>query len=111
MEATARPWKIKYMDEYDVRDLLGHTLPEDKMPHLAGEITSKDGCICEMISALDWYETEANAELIVKAVNSHDKLVEACKDTLDIIIAYQHIPAQFKACEILQQAIKQAEGK
>ena len=50
-------------------------------------------------------------EFIINACNSHDDLLEACKEALDIINSYSHIPAQFKACEILQQAIKKAEGK
>ena len=37
-------------------------------------------------------------------------LLEACKEVLDIINSYSHIPAQFKACKILQNAILKAEG-
>ena len=53
----------------------------------------------------------ADAEFIVKACNAYDELLLACKDTLDIILAYQHIPAQKKAYMILQNMIKKAEGK
>ena len=55
--------------------------------------------------------TKERAEFIVRACNAHDALVDACKDTLDIITSYQHIPAQFKACKILQAALSQAEGR
>ena len=46
----------------------------------------------------------ANARLIAAA----PELLATCKDVLDIINAYSHIPAQFKACELLQQAILKA---
>ncbi len=52
-------------------------------------------------------EDEDNLTLIAAA----PMLLEACKSVLDIINAYSHIPAQFKACEILQAAIAQAEGR
>ena len=54
-------------------------------------------------------EAKANAALIVKAVNSHDRLLEACRGTLDIINSYSHIPAMHTACEKLQAAIDAAE--
>jgi hypothetical protein len=50
---------------------------------------------------------EADAQLIIAA----PELLKACKDTLDIILAYQHIPAQKKACMMLQDVIEKAEGK
>lgn len=39
------------------------------------------------------------------------ELLEACKNVLDIINPYNHIPAQFKACNILLNAITKAKGK
>lgn len=54
-------------------------------------------------------ETRANVNLIAAA----PELLAACKDTLDIMLAYQHIPVQKKPCMILQlqAVIKKAEGK
>jgi len=49
-------------------------------------------------------EDKANARLIA----SSPGLLEACEEALDIINSYSHIPAQFKACQILQQAITKA---
>lgn len=45
-----------------------------------------------------------NAPLIAEAPN----LLKACEDVLDIINAYSHIPAQFKACGILKAVIDKA---
>lgn len=53
----------------------------------------------------------ANAALIVTAVNNHDRLLEACRGTLDIINSYSHIPALHIACQILQAAIDAVEGR
>jgi hypothetical protein len=53
----------------------------------------------------------ANAAFIVRACNSHEELLGACEKVLDIINSYSHIPAQFKACEILQAAIAKAKGE
>ncbi len=64
-------------------------------------------------------------EILVKDVHQNEALCseplaecvtcetcrKACKEVLDIINAYSHIPAQFEACKILQQAIDKAEGR
>ncbi len=64
-------------------------------------------------------------EILVKDVHRNDALCseplvecvtcetcrKACKEVLDIINSYSHIPAQFEACKILQQAIRKTEGK
>ena len=46
---------------------------------------------------------------ITNLITAAPELLAACKDMLDIILAYQHIPAQKKACIILQEIIKKAE--
>ena len=35
------------------------------------------------------------------------KIIEMLNDVHDIINSYRHIPAIFKACELLQEAIKE----
>jgi len=52
-------------------------------------------------------DSMANAKLMAAA----PELLQACKEVLDIINSYQHIPAQFKACQILRDVIKKAEVK
>lgn len=64
--------------------------------------------ICELPMRYSTMEEQkANARLIAAC----PMLLEAAKEVLDIINAYSHIPAQFKACEILQTAIARAEGR
>jgi len=60
-----------------------------------------------------YMQTEANCEdsmANAKLMTAAPELLQACKEVLDIVIAYQHIPAQFQACQILQDVIKKAEG-
>jgi len=56
-------------------------------------------------------EAWENADLICRSVNSHDQLVEACTEALDIINSYSHIPAIKTACYKLQAAIEAAKGE
>jgi len=80
MKHTPAPWNIKKGEyNYDIRDK--YNVP-----------------ICYNV-------TKPNIRLMAAAPG----LLVACKNVLDIIIAYQHIPAQFKACQILQDAIRNAE--
>lgn len=52
-----------------------------------------------------WYpESEANAEFIVKCVNNHYKLLEACKEALSNSLG------EMEKGQILRQAIKDCEG-
>jgi len=58
-----------------------------------------------MDTAPEW--TRADARLIAAT----PELLEACKSALDIINSYSQIPAMFQACQTLQTAIAQAEGR
>ena len=52
---------------------------------------------------------EANAELIVRAVNSHEALVEACKEAL---ILFDHLgksAGDFLAVELCEKALKKCQ--
>lgn len=53
-------------------------------------------------------EAEANAEFIVKACNNHAKLVEACKEAIEIIEDVHGTDES--ALHILKQALKESEG-
>jgi len=65
------------------------------------------GLICSFQNSLFRDEQAANLALVAAAPD----LLGACREVLNIIIAYSHIPAQFKACQILQDAISKAEGR
>ena len=53
-------------------------------------------------------ETEANAELVVRAVNSHYEFLEACKEALYVL---NRTGADLAIEELLKRAIAKAEGK
>ena len=83
-----------------------------KLEEIAGTIRDNDGWnIARIWASQPNHNAEAKAVLIVKAVNNHEQLLEACRGTLDIINSYSHVPAIFKACEILQVAIAATEGR
>lgn len=92
------PWN--FLPDYDN---LANVNCKDE--YIAGTIRSSDGWNVARIWQLK--SAQANAQLISAA----PELLAACKDTLDIILAYQHISAQKKACMILQDVIEKAEGK
>ena len=96
MKHTPAPWKFK--PNYDNR--LDADIEKDG---IAGTIRSESGWNIARIWQLS--ESSANAQLISAA----PELLAACKNVLDIINSYQHIPAQFKACQMLQDVIKKAE--
>lgn len=91
--STPRPWKEFYADEEN------------------HGITGNDGKV-----ACFWTDfsknSEANASLIVKAVNNHDLLLEACREAeLWLSGDDQKHPSQAKAKRILLKAIANAEGR
>ena len=67
-------------------------------------VWSEDKYVAATQTGINEEEQQANAKLIAAAPD----LLEACKAVLDIVNAYSHIPAQLKACEILQEAIAKA---
>ena len=98
-KATARPWKMNVTK-------LGHIIS------VSPENDISKHCFAPMIAERD--EDLANAELIVKAVNNFDQLLEACKEVKDLFDhGYLHELKGFRngiALIKLEQAIKQAEG-
>jgi len=99
MEHTATPWEF-----------IEHSGPVGNIPsRMQGYSFGVQGRGTD--GGMIFTYTPSNIDFIERACNSHDELVEAIKDALDIILAYQHIPAQFKACQILQQAIARTEWK
>ena len=85
-----------------------HYLEVQRKNGLIGfEIRAKDeSVICE-IDAKPYlvHVKEANAEFIVRACNSHEELLEACKQALSVYKKESYNTAS------LEQAISKAEGK
>jgi hypothetical protein len=98
---TKRPWS--YRSEKDNRTI----------------IIGANKIIAEVVG---YDESEANARLIVKAVNCHDELVEACQKTLNwlnslnaglpeddpILVMQREYHAPYK--NVLKQALAKAEA-
>jgi hypothetical protein len=54
----------------------------------------------------------ANAVFIVRAVNSHEALLEACKEAITLCVAYQFKAKVFQnTLDVLEKAIAKTEGK
>ncbi len=51
------------------------------------------------------------SEFIVRAVNSHEALLEAAKESLILFKHFKKSPNDFLAVELLENAIAKAEGK
>lgn len=68
VQATPRPWRRGYQDN---------------------QVIYSDYKQIAVIQCRE-KEWQNNAELIVRAVNSHDALLEACKEAINCIIAYQN---------------------
>lgn len=81
-------------------------------------ITSRDGLsiVCEMSGGLPFYEVEANAAFIVRAVNSHEALINALKEVsnaANVCAAHDQLNASywFAKQKIVNEAIAQAEAR
>ena len=110
--ATTRPWEVKVLPKKD----------EAIMIYEKG--TMANGWVANCgVNRNDAYPKTnlPNAELIVRAVNSHDALVEACKNTVIKLRTTQkaygmetHFAEMFgmdeELCE-LEQALKLAKGE
>ncbi len=86
-EATARPWR--WMENpYAVGPLKGAHIRDVARTVTIADVLSRGG--------IGQGACEANAALIVKAVNAHDKLVEA----LELIQVETHDPAIERLCAV-----------
>ena len=101
MEATARPWKIgpSHTNDWAIRE----TSPDNE-------------CVAITVEVSPFEAAKANAELIVRAVNSHDQVVEALKLAAKYVnkmvaddVKMAIPPAN--ALRVIELAIRQAEGK
>ena len=96
-------------------------MPHTPLPWFAfeGECTG-DPCIgCETgtiaVCEGNEGEAEANAEFIVKAVNSHDDLLDACKEVVGVLGRLPSVDPLISdahtACKRARAAIAKAEGQ
>jgi hypothetical protein len=68
------------------------------------QIIDYDGIYVSTVDSIN--NPEANAELIVRAVNNHERLLEGCKEALGAMTAYK-ISEYTRS--LLKQAIAEAE--
>jgi len=103
-KATARPWKLPASNREGFERVKLQGIPSlDAMA-----ITNSDNkAICLV------FKSKANAELIVRAVNSHDALVNACELALTMIKArfplghgMEDVGKAWEACENVLKKVK-----
>lgn len=68
-EHTPTPWKVQMVKEWG---------QEVEYP----QVVTPDGIICNGLSLIPGFSREANAAFIVRAVNSHDALLEALTNVM-----------------------------
>ena len=97
-EATPRPWKLKTEQDQDfiTRTVVG--------PNLGA---GTEVAIITTGSYEDRMES-ANAKLIVRAVNNHDALLEACKEMRGAAAAMMRVIDSLAAVEMLEAELKAA---
>ena len=96
-KATPRPWKY---DENGVITNMGSSIATTFQVAWENSRATKE----HNQNMID--EQKANASLIVKSVNNHDALLEACKEAIEIIESLEGTDEA--ALHILRQAINQA---
>lgn len=101
-KATARPWT--------------HKRPKTNKHRASEWIMSDQNFVAKVYGGTDFIktreETVANAELIVKAVNSFDDLVEACQFVIDRVNekGSLDIIGDEAVLECIEQALTKAKG-
>jgi len=100
---TATPWRCSI--EFEKRDS-GDNL------YTRFRIDGKDGCrtvaSCPVTAVREYLEEhQANAEMIVRAVNSHDALVASCKELLAMV---EEMLPKHGPCGWGQLAVEQARA-
>jgi len=90
---TPTPWKVGF-----------------KNPQTIESETGKDIAACGAYR-LSLKEAEANADFIVRAVNSHEALLEAAKQALKFINEKANGVYVDASQHLLEKAIQQTEGK
>ncbi len=104
MKHTPTPWTA---ETHTVQDGKGgykyvRVYPSDNYSHEVALVTTK----------IDSQEDKANAEFIVRACNSHDKLIEALKEASDLL---WEAPVQYRSdivhrIKVLEQTLDEVEG-
>ena len=94
---TPTPWYIEGTGD----DVLINDLPETDSHRSSIALVYSDGIDSEL----------PNAEFIVKAVNSHDDLLKACKMALNLIGQSGKIDFDGDVTPLLVDAIEKAEAK
>lgn len=94
-ESTPRPWRLGFGADDDS----AHYIVSVATERIVAELDT-DSSIADAI----------NAELIVRAVNSHEGLLEACK-AADRLLVTQMYPQTNHARKQLRDAVLKAEGR
>ncbi len=92
MKHTPIPWRVKQYNQAYIKFTC---------------IESENGRIAKIKHYPHYGDMDANAKFIVKCVNNHERLLEACKDALRCAITDKNLIL----VAILTDAIKQAESE
>lgn len=99
---TPTPWRYKHS-----------TRPDNTGGYDTAIIDIKNKIIAETFQNVDEgdsRDSKANAELIVKAVNCHDELIEAITLAIGLLQDNQPSKVDHHALEVLKQALSKTRG-
>lgn len=100
---TPTPWKIVNRSLTDPLDLSGRTIKDGRNRILAHLYPTPSGLGLE--------EQKANAAFIVRAVNAHEKLVEALRNAQAALLVLSPNATDTRMMRDIEQAIAKAEGR
>lgn len=108
MSHTPTPWRVTNAIKGNSEEMLdwGIVADCDIGPKIIAECFGQ-------IGPRSFISAKQNAELICRAVNSHDELLEAAKEVVDCMLAYSFRGDLMmdEAQNKLKEAIKKAENK
>lgn len=108
-EATARPWRVRVETEMPARPYGVHRLLIEGAYSPTASRHSHSYVVCSDAMVLRREQAQADYDLIVRAVNSHEALYEAAMFACSVLKANPMEMSERMAIEKLEAALAQAE--
>lgn len=106
---TPLPWKLVTLDLSDEESVF---LPVGLVSAVTGAtVVAYNGGFAPDNRCWNGEEIKGNADLVLRAVNSHEALLEACKAALDVLLFTADRETQLQVADQLSAAIAKAEGQ